>query len=988
MKTLKILIILVALVSGARAQTLDEYKSYYLSGYWREAEAACQSYIKTLEHGSDDFYYALAHYAEIEYFLDNVQLSDSLIKAAWQHFKLKPLSGMRKYNDVLGKYVWLYSKPWISEVALVHVLNDKEEPIRNVENMFKLSHVGDYFMRKGLNSEAKGYYDLSIKLCNELFDEGSLEQAWLMLERTKYYLKVGNFYKLSVNVDSVMSILESHGLTDGVYYADCLVEKSTIMGAYGDFRSQVELGERALSIYQERLGSSHSRYAEALNVLSSAYKNLGDFPEMYRCLNESKQIVGDVFGENSVQYAKALNLLGVGYSCEGDSANEFDCYRKALDINNKFFGDGAVENAQLLTDIASAYARYGDYQTMLKYARKALMITMSNGKPNSVRAADCLLLMARANSMLGSNAISKSIVAGYFAKAIDIYENQLGDMSPKLAEAYYYQGLAHARNGKYEKALDKLKSAIDIMQFHLKENFSFMTTISRNQYWEKNHDFFASILRLCLVMPDNAEVCQYSYNSALISKGIKLSSELEFSNIVKSSNNDELIANYERLQELRLKIAEQQELPVDDRSKDLDIMLSIANRLESWLVEQSQEYGDLTRPIKINWLHVANALKPGEAAVEFVKTSLESGAPVYGALIVTPGADSPVFVRLFDEQKFYDAFPQQHSPYTGSQLYDMVWKPLEKHLGGSSTIYFAPDGILYNVAVEYAPVSDSTTISDLRQIYRISSTRNLAMPERARVSTTASIYGGIDYNCDTTTLKSNSTEFRSRNRNASQISFSCSVIGGEKFSVDYLQGTKDEAVNIQSSLSESSISTTLYSGKDAVEESFKLLSGQECGIIHVATHGFYLSSKVPLEGDNALIQSGLLFAGCNISLMGRVVPDGVDDGILTAREISFMDLRSTDLVVLSACETGLGKVTGEGVYGLQRGFKKAGANTIIMSLWPVNDYATKLLMSGFYRNYLSGMSKRDAFLAAQKQLRSRKGVRPEHWAAFIMLDGK
>ena len=100
-----------------------------------------------------------------------------------------------------------------------------------------------------------------------------------------------------------------------------------------------------------------------------------------------------------------------------------------------------------------------------------------------------------------------------------------------------------------------------------------------------------------------------------------------------------------------------------------------------------------------------------------------------------------------------------------------------------------------------------------------------------------------------------------------------------------------------------------------------------------------------------------------------------------------MDMRKTDLVVLSACETGLGKVSSEGVFGLQRGIKKTGVNTIIMSLWPVNDYATQLLMTGFYKNLAGGMSKHDAFIASQKNLRGIKDVTHKHWAAFIMLDG-
>ena len=154
-----------------------------------------------------------------------------------------------------------------------------------------------------------------------------------------------------------------------------------------------------------------------------------------------------------------------------------------------------------------------------------------------------------------------------------------------------------------------------------------------------------------------------------------------------------------------------------------------------------------------------------------------------------------------------------------------------------------------------------------------------------------------------------------------------------------------------------------------------------------AGYKFYTSSQQSNE-DRALSCSGLLFAGANatLDLSNRsVVPEG-DDGILTAKEISRLDFRGLDLVVLSACQTGLGEITGEGVFGLQRGFKKSGAQTIVMSLWKVNDKATQILMTEFFKNLTAGQSRRAAFAAAQKTLRAQDST-PEHWAAFVMVDG-
>jgi CHAT domain-containing protein len=226
-------------------------------------------------------------------------------------------------------------------------------------------------------------------------------------------------------------------------------------------------------------------------------------------------------------------------------------------------------------------------------------------------------------------------------------------------------------------------------------------------------------------------------------------------------------------------------------------------------------------------------------------------------------------------------------------------------------------------------------------------------------------------------------------------------------SVKYLPGTKKEAEMINTLLKENQITAKLYTSSKANEESFKSLSGKHNNIIHIGTHGFTWTDSIAKKQDyftqrfellskerdhsttiDPLTRCGLLFAGSNIALSGHSseLPDGVQDGILTAKEISLMDLRDANLVVLSACETAKGDITSEGVFGLQRAFKMAGVQTIIMSLWKVNDQATQLLMTEFYNNWISkNQSKREAFRNAQNIVRTQY-EEPVYWAGFIMLD--
>jgi CHAT domain-containing protein len=185
-------------------------------------------------------------------------------------------------------------------------------------------------------------------------------------------------------------------------------------------------------------------------------------------------------------------------------------------------------------------------------------------------------------------------------------------------------------------------------------------------------------------------------------------------------------------------------------------------------------------------------------------------------------------------------------------------------------------------------------------------------------------------------------------------------------------------------------------GTEGTEAAFKSLSGQGQRLIHIATHGFFYNETDSTFarfnlGDNPMVRSGLFLAGADNKWYGDGIPHGVEDGFLTSLEISNLDFRGLDMVVLSACETGKGNIKGDGVFGLQRGFKMASANSILMSLWKVNDEATCLLMSEFYKHWIGECrSKHDALEMAKQTLRSHKEKHwdnPEFWAAFILLDG-
>ncbi len=342
-------------------------------------------------------------------------------------------------------------------------------------------------------------------------------------------------------------------------------------------------------------------------------------------------------------------------------------------------------------------------------------------------------------------------------------------------------------------------------------------------------------------------------------------------------------------------------------------------------------------------------------------------------------------LKLTDKQSSgsYDFVKRLYSANNekSSKLYDLIWRPLEGSLKGVKRIYLSPTGLLHKISFPAICKGQNVYLCDNYNINTQSTTAKVYMPENSEigVSITANIYGGVNYNKD-----SAETEIWS-----------------------YLDGTLTETQVINFFFEDKNIKTNYFTEDDASEENFKKTS-PECNILHLATHGFFYPSKEEEKKDtdtneivsrsassgfgvyqfvknkNPLMRSGLVLAEANDVWQKQYSNDN-EDGVLTAYEVSTIDLRKTQLVALSACETGLGDIRGtEGVYGLQRAFKMAGAKFLIMSLWEVPDKETEEFMTTFYSKLLKLKDIKQAFNQTQKEMRAKYD--PYYWAAFVLIE--
>ena len=790
----------------------------------------------------------------------------------------------------------------------------------------------------------------------------------------------------------------------------------------------VIIGEKLLDMYEELYGKDDSYYALCLDNLSISWSSLGNNSEAIRLATEALNIKEKAFGKEHPEYAGTLCNLATYNAYSGNYSEAIRLVTEALNIQEKTIGKKNPDYALSLNNLSGYNNCIGNYSEAMRLAKETLDISEKIFGKEHPRYATALSNAATSCAHIGNYAEAISI--GY--EALNIRESIFGKWHDDYALSLCNMA-TYARDGGNLEAVRYCVEATEALAGIVRRTFADLTARERNLFWEQYKAWFeGTIHSIAYDMPSDS-LAENGYNGALMAKGLLLNSEMELGTLLKESGDEEVAGIYNDLKNLRLQINKLYEMPVAERPLDADSLERVAQGLERQLVQRSKVYGDYTANLVIDWKQVRQKLGSGEMAVEFVSFPLRNDSVMYAAYCLRKDMPSPKMVRLFEERQLTSI---DKGLYLSSDaLYNLIWKPLEDEMEGVTTVYFAPSGELYNIPVENLPVDGNTYNSDLRGYRRLSSTRQLALRRDGVEVARAAVYGGLKYDTDTVTLANDSRKYRT----AEPVQWSSRAVADSlnlRDGVNELPATKIEAVEIDKALETARIDTKLYTDTIGTEASFKALSGSGVNALHIATHGFYWTEReaaqldvlaflgtdmpVAVQEDKALTRSGLLFAGANTALKGLPLPDGVEDGVLTAKEIAGMDLRGLDLVALSACQTGLGEITGDGVFGLQRGFKKAGANTLLMSLWKVDDTATQLLMTQFYKNLLSGMGKYEALAVAQKYLRElevevkitpgktnyqklkdkrdgkqeevkyktvRKYAHPKYWAAFVLLDG-
>ena len=914
---------------------------------------------------------------------------------------------------------------------LAHLYTEREEYTKAIEMATLFIEVVEVSKGKQDNR----YSDALSRLGSIYYTINDLENALSLysqaLDNTEQYLgkdhaHYGIYLNNVASVYSAMSqqekslplflvSLENTAQTLGkenTQYAICLSNIGECYKSFGDYKKALPYFTESLERTESLYGTSHMDYGICLNNLSMIYVLMGDYEKALPLSLEVLEISKTRYGVNHSEYAFYLSNMGHLYFKMERYYEAEKMYEEALGIIKKTVGTSHDQYLTILNGLAMTYQYIGDYKKALPYSLEVLELSeqiLGTSHPDYGTYANNLACLYQFTGQYEK--ALPSLIA-----AVKNTEQSLGKTHVTYGKRLNNLALLHQGMGNYDEALPLFYQANDVLFGHMKEILGFRSENESKAFMKTlsfNFDMYSSVnFTLNQLSPD---LLTMNLNNQLYLKGLLLNNHKNVVSDLRKLNDTILNENILSLEANEKMYAEQLSLSPVRRSKNIDSLFNLINAEESLLMGEYDKRFGQSAMLQKDWKNIQNALTDDEIAIEFAHFNYRSvtgwtDSTLYCAYLLKKGWSAPELVYLFEEQQLKDilSVKSPNALYStrggrsvslktvahSDSIYKFVWAPLEPYLKDLKTVYYAPDGLLHQIPFAALGNKNEALISDQFNLVQLGST-DVICQKRSNLSLENTLLiGGITYDYDTTAKQKVTFNYSYLASNEMQ-----NLRGNRSRSSEwnFLPGTKNEIENIEKVLTSRKKPNTMLVGPKAHEQAFKQLSGSSPSVLHIATHGFFFENKKSkprgldisafTASEDPMLRSGLILSGANYAWKHGSNPYETEDGILTALEISHMDLTKTDVVVLSACETGLGDIEGsEGVYGLQRAFKMAGVDVIIMSLWEVPDAETAEFMSLLYTTWAKNKSLRHAFNQAQKEMRTTYSSEPLKWAAFVMLE--
>lgn len=800
---------------------------------------------------------------------------------------------------------------------------------------------------------------------------------------------IGNVQKAQTYAASIDSLMDVTADLQAKYtYYNQKGNEAKVLGQYG-IAEQWYLRGKDLAERPDINKVAANRHLSYSN-LRNLYAAMGQYDD---AILYAKKVIEE-FQTHTPKTDAAYNMpymaLADIYRLLGDKEN---CYKS---LDKLFETASRITEAKELSPVyitrGMCHFAFKDYQSALNDYKKADELLAAKYPQTDGDRITLLALIGGVEHQLGNYAKSEQLYRKYAECTKGLY----GEKSLQQINAQIYLANAEGFAGNITNGCKDYAAAEQQLKALMKQRIPYMSSTEREGLWGSLSSLFTMMTPYALEAKQmQTAFTKSSYDALVMSKSFLLESERSMYDVIKRKGTAEDMHDYTMLacMKNRVKVWEK------DYKANADSILNLSRkvtRLENQLANRCKGYSDGTDFMNVDYDAVKQALGPNEVLIDFTDYISQSQGRKYAAYIINKVQDYPLLKALFAESQI-DSLgivrpDMYYSEDYSEDILKLLWNPLKESVSEGATIYYVPSQLLFQISLESLPMPDGSLLGNHYHFVRLSSARELVKMksnDSGSRENTAVLYGGLQYDMETTAMTEESKKYDLSNL----LAIRREIARGDSIYHE-LQGTKEEILKIENVLESNKWKVTSYMGTNGTEESFLNMHGKSPRLLHLATHGFYYSPSKAEKVDylkgytDAMSLSGLVLAGGNAAWLGKQLPNGVLGGILTANDIARLDLNNTDMVVLSACQTGQGKATAEGLYGLQRAFKKAGVGTIVMSLWSVSDMTTSEFMIAFYKclaDKNNAWNKRKAFEQAKEIIR-KKHPDPYHWAAFVMLD--
>ncbi|MGR6087346.1 MAG: CHAT domain-containing protein [Arcticibacter sp.] len=993
-KTIKTILIFLAICTTAQAQ----------NGNFEELKKQFQTEI-----GEKDYLKALATIENIvkiakEKFGENDTVYAFFVSKNASLYRLmgKPNKALPLYEEALEVYKIAF-KDHHPDVAIL------------------MNNLAGVYSDLGQQEKARMLYEKALYLNKIIGGDVNINVAINHNNLANIYSELGQFEKALNNYKAALDMKLKLLGNEDPSVALSLNNLATAYSDLGQNDKALPLHIVALRIRKSVYGNDHPSVAESLNNLAAVYFDMGYFEKALTLFEDALGIYKKAYGNEHIEVAVSLNNLANAYSELGQRSEAIQCYEKSLKIRKHVLGNENPKIAIALNNLANLYSYQCQYEKAISYYDEALSIHKNNLNHQDPRLALIINNKASTYYLWGKHNNSVKL----FENSLNIYKLTWGNKSPKTALTQSNLAFVHYILKNYNQAFDYYLEWIEITENKITAELKVIPESINVDFIKKNTRGFDKYDSFFFENGNEFPKSKtQALNNSIFLNGIAMRSGQQLRRSILESGDSVLIEQYEDWIVLKRRLIKADELTIEERNKkgiDTDSIQDRIESLERNLAARSKDFASIKEKDQLDYLKVKQALKPNEAYVLFnsfpyFKNGSWTDSVLYGAYVIRHNQQEPQWIYLF-EQRTLDSLLAGSNPeetvnyiYTSADLYRAIWRPLELALQGAEQVTFSPAGSLHRVA--FHAITDSTghTLSQRYQLKQVSGATQVVYPanpilfEENSTSNAIALFGGINYQSTSTEMQQ---ALQGLNIDTSLAFATRSLLHNEDqrgLTWNYLPGTKTEVTRIEGLFKSKGKNTMLYQDNLGLEDRLKRLESKQAPhVLHLATHGFYLPDPKQnrnlnmfqtlgeenrfSRADNPLLRSGLLFAGASRTWKGEPTEPGAEDGILTAMEVANLDLRNTRMVVLSACQTALGDIKGkEGVFGLQRGFKLAGVDYIVMSLWPVPDKETSEFMELFYTNLLESNNIPQAFNQTRASMQNKYPNEPYKWAGMVLVE--